>query len=86
LLTTHLTLARVFSVTPQGANVGQTKPAGCTALIFAVFQRHTAVARLLLERGADVDQALLNGATPLFMATKQVRVEGEGLRLSPPSR
>ena len=42
--------------------------AAWTALTFAAFQGHTAVAELLLARGADVDSKTTDDATPLMLA------------------
>ena len=47
--------------------------AAWTALTFAAFQGHTAVAELLLARGADVDSKTTDDATPLMLAVGFVR-------------
>ena len=44
--------------------------AAWTALTFAAFQGHTAVAKLLLARGADVDSKTTDDATPLMLAVR----------------
>jgi hypothetical protein len=47
-----------------------------SALHYAVFNGHDPVARLLIERGADINARSTNGSTPLMMAAREGR---EGL-------
>ncbi|HUW36862.1 MAG TPA: ankyrin repeat domain-containing protein [Rhodocyclaceae bacterium] len=45
-------------------------PKGWTPLIYAAFGGYTTIARLLLEKGADVDAAAPNGVTALMAAAR----------------
>jgi hypothetical protein len=55
----------------RGADVGQAKQDGTTALILACEKGHRDVAELLLDRGADVGQADENGMTALMWACQK---------------
>ena len=44
---------------------------GCTPLFIAAQNDHVEIAQLLMERGADVNQAKNNGCTPLYIAAKE---------------
>ena len=52
----------------QGADVGQARKDGMTALLMACYGGHRDVAELLLDRGADVGQANIDGTTALMVA------------------
>ena len=56
----------------HGANVNAKESArGQTALMWAVAEKHTEVARVLVERGADVHAHSTTGFTPLLFAAQQ---------------
>ncbi|ODT89645.1 ankyrin repeat domain-containing protein [Phenylobacterium sp. SCN 70-31] len=82
--------------TPMNATLGVTgipwnndgdftaRAGGDTALIFAVRSRNVDVVRLLLDAGADVDQASADGTTPLLASLYQWRSsDGRSLTFSP---
>ena len=46
-----------------GAEVDHASSTGCTALMISVTYARTAVARLLLDNGANANQAMKNGST-----------------------
>ena len=54
----------------NGAEVDRANKGGVTPLLIACQQGHLDVARLLLERGADVNRATEKG-TPLAIAQKK---------------
>ena len=68
-------LARARILVSQGAEVNRYDRWGWTPLIWAVYYRHDAVARLLLENGANVNLPTVReygtvrkGSTPLIVA------------------
>jgi ankyrin repeat protein len=52
----------------EGADLAVRNGKGSTALHLALQQRHVAVAKLLLEHGADVNTPTKKGVTPLMVA------------------
>jgi ankyrin repeat protein len=66
----------VKALTAAGAYVNAADPRwGQTPLMWAVAHRHTAVARLLVERGADVRARSKAGFSPLMFAAQQGDLE-----------
>ena len=57
----------------KGAGVNLRTSSGYTALIWASFNGHEAVVRLLLERGADVTLRTISGRTVLSLARSHTR-------------
>jgi ankyrin repeat protein len=53
-----------------GADITAATDQGVTALIFAVANNRTEVAKMLIEYGADPNKITLRGDTPLFLAVK----------------
>ncbi|KAJ3077340.1 hypothetical protein HDU99_001198, partial [Rhizoclosmatium hyalinum] len=84
---TPLHLARTHSVIrlllDNGANVNALNSFGCSPLHHAVLWRHSDIelARLLLEKGAIVDQ-MGDGESPLFIASKDNQLEHARLLIS----
>ena len=66
--------AAVQALLDQGASVNSQAPNGITPLIIASMMNHPVTVKLLIERGADVNAALvpgasISGSTALIMAT-----------------
>ena len=71
-LTEDVVLERVKQLLEEGENVNQQEPQrGGTALHLACQVGLFSLAKLLLERGAEVDKPRNTGATPLFMASQK---------------
>lgn len=61
----------VTALLNRGAQVDATEPvAGQTALLWALSERHLPVARVLVDKGANVQLASTSGFTPLMMAAR----------------
>jgi len=63
-------IEKVKSLLAAGANVNEEAPQGWTALHRACENGHTEVARLLIERGADVNAMVDRGSPLLFAAAR----------------
>ena len=75
-----LTISKEQGAWQYGSREGPSEPFkaadnGCTPLLVASDQGHVDVARLLIEAGADIDEAKYDGATPLFIASQRGHVE-----------
>jgi uncharacterized protein len=64
-----------------GDDPNQADEEGFTPLHFAAQERAEAVARVLLDRGADVDPVNVHGNTPLFTAVFNSRGDGSVIEL-----
>src|SRR5580698_9090147 len=61
-------LARVTGTLDEGAAIDSRNRIGDTALISACKKGFAPMARLLIERGANIDQADVSGVTPVMAA------------------
>ena len=69
-------IAAVEQATAAGAEVNKARTDdGRTPLHIAVHYSELAVAQLLIERGAEVNQAMTDGRTPLFVAAQNGKLD-----------
>jgi hypothetical protein len=69
-------IAAVRALLDKGANVNSKSPYGATPLFFAADRGHTEIAKVLIERGADVTiKDTFYGATALTWAAEKERTE-----------
>ena len=77
------TVDAVKQLLADGADVNGSAPGtNWTALHAAASDNRTAIARVLLEHGADVNRQSSNGNTPLHLAAKWNRIETAKLLLA----
>lgn len=75
-------IATIGQAIQQGINVDTPDPDGQTALMFAGFNGHTKVMRLLLEHGADVNHTSVLDRTALMVTASGPNLEAVELLLS----
>ena len=68
-------LKAIERLSSHGADLNELAASGDTALITSILAGHSAVARLLIERGADIHARNLGGFTPLHAAAYSGRTD-----------